>query len=113
VTGDFYESTAANLHEGDFLYMDPPYAMANERIGNQYGASVFGTNDLARLGKLAKLCDKKGGYFVISYAKCDEIAPLASNWCVHEVLVHRTIAANSAFRRTASELLITNLAPSA
>jgi DNA adenine methylase len=109
ITGDFYDVVAPRIRKTDFVYMDPPYAKRNADLDNQYGPDVFGTNDIQRLGKLATLIDERGGTFVISYAACDEIRPLAKRWTVAEVMVRRTIAANAAHRHRAKELLISNM----
>lgn len=109
VAADFNSALATEIKEGDFVYMDPPYAKMNERIRNQYGPNVFGTNDLARLQALAQAINDKGAFFVISYAACDEIIPIAKQWGSHKITVQRTIAARAAHRTAAAELLITNL----
>lgn len=109
LTGDFVETLTPRIAAGDFIYLDPPYARENERIRNQYGPSVFGTEDINRLRQFAKLADSKGATFLISYAACEEIQDVASDWSCHEVTVQRTIAANVDHRRAVKELLITNL----
>jgi DNA adenine methylase len=109
VTDDFYSALATEIKVGDFVYMDPPYAKANERIRNQYGPDVFGTDDLARLQVLAQAVSDRGAFFVISYAECDEIRPVATRWNTHKFTVQRTIAAQATHRLAAAELLITNL----
>ena len=109
LTGDFFDVLAPRLRRGDFVYMDPPYAKRNVGLDNQYGPDVFGAHDIQRLGELAERVASSGGYFVISYAACDEIQPVAAKWTTTEVTVRRTIAASSANRRSARELLITNL----
>jgi len=107
--GDFDAVVRASAKKGDFLYMDPPYAKANERIRNQYGPNVFGTEDVHRLSALATYLDAMGVFFLISYAKCEEVKALASKWNSREVTVQRSIAASTSRRKKVAELLITNL----
>jgi DNA adenine methylase len=109
VTGDFFETISPNIGKDDFMYLDPPYAKRNVGLDNQYGPDVFGTHDIKRLDKLLKLAHERGAHFLVSYAECEEISDLASNWHTHTVDVRRTIAANTLSRGVARELLITNI----
>jgi DNA adenine methylase len=109
LTGDFFELIAPRLRPHDFVYMDPPYAKRNNGLDNQYGPDVFGAQDIQRLSALAMLINKQGGNFVISYADCEEIQPLRSQWNAYQVQVKRTIAADVGSRQAVKELLITNL----
>ena len=47
-----FESTLARVQRGDFVYVDPPYAVADRRIFAEYQADTFSTNDLQRLSVL-------------------------------------------------------------
>jgi len=107
--GDFQELLASRIRKKDFIYLDPPYAMRNVNLDNQYGPDVFGLRDIERLSDLAQLIDRKGAKFVISYADCPEAQQLANCWNYQRVSVQRTIAANAEHRAKASELLITNI----
>lgn len=107
--GDFFEQLEPRVSEGDFVYLDPPYAKRNINLDNQYGPDVFGIQDILRLSDLANIIHKKNGHFVISYAACEEIELLAQTWNSFEVTVQRTIAASVAHRRPAKEVLITNI----
>lgn len=109
LTGDFFEIILLEAGADDFIYLDPPYAKINSKLDNQYGPNVFGVSDIGRLFELTNAIDAKGAHFVVSYAACDEILPLAKRWNSFEVSVQRTIAANVAHRNMAKELLITNI----
>lgn len=108
VCGDFFSETLNRVNKGDFVYLDPPYAKINCNLDHQYGPSVFGTKDLERLSILLSEIDKIGAYFTVSYADCNEIRSITSHWTMHSVTVRRVIAASTAKRGTAEELLITN-----
>ncbi|MCM2296600.1 Dam family site-specific DNA-(adenine-N6)-methyltransferase [Rhodoferax sp.] len=109
VCGDFYTQTKKYVESGDFVYLDPPYAKTNASLDFQYGPNEFGMNDLDRLNELIKIIHSRGAYFVVSYAKCEEIEMLSEDWYQYPVEVRRTIAASPQKRQAAPELLITNL----
>ncbi len=109
VCGDFCAETKKIIRAGDFVYLDPPYAKNNASLDFQYGPNEFGINDLERLEDLVSEIDRKGAYFVISYALCREIEPIAKKWHKYEVAVRRTIAASPQKRQNAPELLISNI----
>ena len=108
-TGDFFHAITTQIQRNDFIYLDPPYAKRNAGLDNQYGPDVFGTEDLERLNLLLNLINKVGAHFVVSYAHCEEIIPLAENWSQFSVQVRRSIAANTKNRGNANEILFTNL----
>lgn len=107
--GDFFDTLYPRVEKNDFVYLDPPYATRNVNLDNQYGPDVFGMQDIARLSELVELIDARNGQFVISYADCEEIRPLADRWSAYEVTVRRTIAASTEHRHLAKELLVTNI----
>lgn len=109
VSGDFFNVISNQIKKNDFLYLDPPYAKRNVDLDNQYGPDVFGNSDISRLGTLLDLTNSRGGHFLVSYANCEEITEISNRWHTHTVSVRRTIAANTAKRVLAEELLITNL----
>lgn len=91
VSGDF-EGTLARVERGDFVYMDPPYAVSSRRVFKQYGKKTFQTEDVARLSTELQRIDKLGAHFVVSYADCREARALAKDWNSQKVLVRRHIA---------------------
>ena len=106
--GDF-GSTLRHVRAGDFVYLDPPYAVKSRRVFREYGAKVFGTADIERLRKHLCAIDTKGAHFVVSYADCREARDLAKNWRSRRVRLRRHIAGFSQARKLAYELLITNI----
>lgn len=107
--GDFEQLLLPRIQKTDFVYLDPPYAMRNADLDNQYGPDVFGLRDLERLSALVHHIDRVGAKFVISYADCPEASSLAEGWNYEQVSVRRTIAASASHRGRATELLITNI----
>ena len=94
--------------DGDFVYMDPPYALANSRIFYQYDACTFGLEDIKRLKSLLDLLDNRGVKFLLSYAASEDIIEHFNKWNIHEVMTLRNIAGFSKNRRKEAELLISN-----
>jgi DNA adenine methylase len=104
-----FEDTLGMTRAGDFVYLDPPYAVGNRRVFRQYGPSSFGLDDLRRLsGALTKL-DQRGVKFVLSYAYCREALEYFKGWPQQKVLIDRNIAGFARHRRRAAELLISNV----
>lgn len=98
---------------GDFVYLDPPYAVGNRRLFRQYGPSSFGLGDLQRLADSLKSMHRKGAKFVLSYASCPEAARYFKGWPRRQTYVHRNIAGFASHRRRAGEVLISNCFPEA
>lgn len=108
--GDF-EETLKGVQRGDFIYMDPPYAVQNRRIFRQYGADSFGTDDLSRLSKALKKIDAAGATFLVSYAMCREALDLFKGWSIRRAYTQRSVAGFSCHRRKAVEILVSNRTP--
>jgi DNA adenine methylase len=106
-TGDF-EHTLQGVKKGDFVYMDPPYAVKNRRIFRQYGPNCFGTDDLARLARALSVIDQYGATFLVSYALCKEALEAFSGWNISRIHTQRSIAGFSCDRRKAIEILVSN-----
>jgi DNA adenine methylase len=109
-TGDFESIVSRVIRPGDFVYLDPPYAVANRRIFRQYSATTFGFEDLNRLTALLYSIDAIGAQFVLSYAFCREALQAFQGWPQVRVMTQRNIAGFSAHRRLSSELIVTNIA---
>jgi DNA adenine methylase len=106
---DFETILRRRAKSGDFVYLDPPFAVKNVRIFTQYGPDCFGLNDLDRLASLLHVLHKRGVHFVLSYADCPEARSLFCGWNMssHEVLRH--ISGFAAHRKNSLELVVTNL----
>jgi DNA adenine methylase len=107
VPGDF--ATVLNqVGKGDFVYLDPPYAVAKRRVFSQYYADSFSERDLVRLRECLFAMDKKGARFVVSYADSAEGRRLSSDWHYRRVRTRRNIAGFAGDRRHAFELMASN-----
>ncbi|MES2242152.1 MAG: Dam family site-specific DNA-(adenine-N6)-methyltransferase [Pseudomonadota bacterium] len=106
---DFEKLVSEEVEAGDFVYLDPPYAVQNKKVFTQYNATTFGLNDLERLREILKLIEARGANFVLSYAHCDEALEYFSDWSQRSVQCQRNIAGFAKHRRKADELLFTNI----
>lgn len=105
--GDF-ERTLHGVREGDFVYIDPPYAVQNRRMFRQYGPDSFGVDDLQRLAHALPELDRRGAIFLVSYAMCREALRAFDGWHIRRTCTQRSVAGFSRHRRKAVELLVSN-----
>jgi DNA adenine methylase len=108
LAGDF-ESTLRRVERGDFVYLDPPYAVDDRRIFAEYHPDTFQTTDLKRLKLCLESINEKGASFVISYADSREARAALAPWRPKRVRTRRHIAGFADNRRTAFELIASNL----
>jgi DNA adenine methylase len=109
ICGDFEMVVKTHATEGDFIYLDPPYAVGNRRVFRQYGPDSFGISDLQRLRNLLIELDKRKIKFLLSYAYCKEAKDYFNLWPQRKIYTQRNIAGFSEHRRKAAEVLISNL----
>lgn len=106
---DFEEFLRTNARTGDFIYLDPPYAVSNRRIFRQYSPQTFGLDDVDRLANVLFELDSRGCHFLVSYAKSPETNRIAADWNVKQTLAQRNVAGFAKHRRRAVEVFITNI----
>lgn len=106
---DFESFLRKTVERGDFVYLDPPYAIRNQRIFTQYGPDTFGLNDIERLAKVLYLIDQRGANFVLSYADCDDSRELRRDWSVRKARIRHNIAGFASHRKYVDELIISNV----
>lgn len=105
---DFRE-TLRQVRQGDFVYIDPPYAVENKRIFKQYGPTTFGKQDLKELSVTLVDIDRLGAKFVVSYAYNRDSLEMLDGWLRKSLMVQRTVAGTANNRKVARELIITNV----
>jgi DNA adenine methylase len=110
LSGDFEKILRKNVRRGDFVYLDPPYAISNRRTHTQYNAQSFGLADLERLASTVDWLANKGATFVLSYADCREARALFRHWPKTTVVAQRNVAGFVNFRRKDRELIVSNCA---
>lgn len=107
VAGDFTK-TIELVQAGDFVYLDPPYAVTTRRLFTQYGKKTFDTTDIPRFADCLNAITTAGADFLVSYADCAEARALAMRWNARRLPVRRHVAGFAGDRKNAYEWLITN-----
>jgi DNA adenine methylase len=108
VSGDFTK-TIEKVEAGDFVYLDPPFAVKSRRVFREYGISSFENDDVPRLANVLQTIENIGADFLFSYADCSEARKLAKIWNAVRLPIRRNIAGFADHRRQAYEWLITNM----
>jgi DNA adenine methylase len=107
VCGDF-ETLVRKTKKGDFLYLDPPYALGEKRDRGEYGAGSFREGDEVRLIESISAASKRGVKVLLSYSPSSFVTRQLKGWNVHNISVTRSVAGFSGSRRTAEEILVSN-----
>lgn len=107
VEGDFELAMEKVVH-GDFVYLDPPYSIANRRVFNNYSHHIFDIPAIERLRECLERLDSMNAKFLVSYGVSKEGLELGRGWNIKRTTVQRQISGFAAHRRLAAELLITN-----
>ena len=104
-----FEETLESVRAGDFVFLDPPYAMDGRRVFREYLPGSFNGVDLPRLKGTLQRLDSRGASFVITYADSLESRKLLKKWNRSRLWVRRNIAGFAADRRGYYEILATNI----
>ncbi len=107
IAGDF-ERTLQHVQSGDFVYLDPPYAVRSRRVFREYGATLFDTPDIERMATSLTRIVQTGADFLVSYADCKESREIARKWNAVRLPIRRHVAGFTGSRRHAYEWLISN-----
>lgn len=103
-----FEYTIARATKGDFVYIDPPYAVERRRIFAEYHRNTFAVDDLARLGACLHDLHERAAVFLISYADSREARELLRRWKPIRIRTRRHVAGFAGHRKNAFELLASN-----
>lgn len=109
VCADFEDVVLDHVGEGDFVYLDPPYAVRNRRVFRQYDPQTFGLDDLKRMDQTLNRIDERKAKFVLSYAYSPESIEYFQNWKRRKVFTQRNVSGFAEHRRMAAELIVTNI----
>ena len=106
-----FETTLNNMHEGDFVFLDPPYTVSHNDNGFiKYNQKIFSLEDQYRLANfITKLCHR-GCNYILTNAAHPEIGEIFSaQGDPAEVYRASLIGGKRAYRGLASEYIFTNL----
>ncbi len=106
LSSDFETVLYDHVAEGDFVYLDPPYAVRNTRVFTQYGPDTFGLADLSRLRDALASLDARQIPFLLSYADTPDARTVFEQWEMGSASVQRHISGFSGYRRRSNELLV-------
>ena len=109
VASDFESITRNMIKKHDFVYLDPPYAVANRRIFRQYGPNTFGLDDIDRFKRALHRINDLGASFVASYALSPESRHVFDDWHTQRIATTRNVSGFSKHRRKAIEVIATNI----
>ena len=103
---DYATSIADYADEGDFIYLDPPYAPVD---GSGFAAYTKDRIDHAQLADTAGRCVDGGLFVMVSNSDTPTVRALYADpkWSLHGVECSRPINANGAGRGKVAELIIT------
>lgn len=97
------------VEPGDFVYMDPPYAVSGRRVFVQYSSAHFSAKDLGDLTVWLEEIDRRGASFIVSYADGHEARNIFRQWSRRRFAVRRNVAGFAGARRNHYELFVSNI----
>lgn len=109
ICGDF-ETALSAVEKSDFVYLDPPYAKADDRYSGEYGYGAFSSIDLERLFTQLERIESIGATFLLSYRYSNSIHQELRRWNTAVLSVRRHVAGFCSSRRIVRELLVSNRA---
>lgn len=107
---DDFETCLRDVREGDFVYLDPPYASKTRTTYGEYSYDSFEQNDLPRLLKTLQRLDRLGATFLLSYAYGSPLRCGLSRWHMRRIAVQRHVAGFARHRHRVYEILVSNRA---
>ncbi len=95
--------------EGDFVYLDPPYApLPGKSNFTGYASGGFGGADQLELAEVFRDLDRLGCFLLLSNSDVPLIHELYRGFRIERVRCSRPISSNASTRGEVSELLISN-----
>lgn len=107
ISGDF-DRVLTQARSGDFVYMDPPFAVRARRVFREYNPATFGPADIHRLRSWMERLNAISARFVVSYAESEESDILRKGFAFERVAVRRNVAGFAAHRVISNEIVISN-----
>lgn len=105
---DDFEKVVSKTRSGDFLYLDPPYALGGQRDRGEYGVGAFREDDEDRLAAALLEASAKDVQILLSYSPSSKLLRRLKGWHVKKLKVARNVAGFAQDRRIADEILVSN-----
>jgi len=96
--------TEAEIVEGDFYYLDPPY----HETYDGYHGSRFADDTHEKLAAFCKLADKTGAFFMLSNSDTEFVRKLYKGYNIEVVSASRNVSCKANQRGKEEELIIRN-----
>jgi DNA adenine methylase len=103
-----FEATLSRVRAGDFVYLDPPYAVDERPTHGEYGYGIFTSADLPRLEEMLERIDRSRATFLLSYAYGSARGLKTSRWYSRRISVRRHVAGFASHRHMVYETMISN-----
>lgn len=101
-----FEPALHDAHEGDLVYLDPPYTVAHGNNGFiKYNAKIFSWGDQLRLAAVARRLAGRGCTVLVSNADHSSIRELYQGFETERLERNSVIAASGDFRSVVTECL--------
>ena len=107
-----FKSAEENIHEGDLVFLDPPYTVSKKsnEMFNKYNSKLFSLEDQERLGEMIDFINDRGAFYILTNAAHDTIFEIFHD---RGRLIQRErnslIGGREAFRGKVKEYIFTNI----
>ena len=108
---DDFDNSLNNIHEGDLVFLDPPYTVAHNNNGFiQYNQKIFSIEDQTRLSIFIQRIKEIGAFYIMTNAAHQSIKRIFANGdLMYEIHRASSVGGKNAKRGKYPELILTNL----
>jgi DNA adenine methylase len=103
-----FRKTIDQAGQNAFIYADPPYFTASERVFVEYGKKSFGESDLNDLVGALVEAERRGAHVALTYHEAMEIDDLPDHWQKIRFEVTRNVGGFRGARKRQAEILYTS-----
>lgn len=103
-----FEKSVSRSGEGDFVYLDPPYAGREVKDRGEYGLNKFQESDIYRMHEVLEKASARGAKILLSYADITQVRDIFSGWHINTISVGRSVSGFAKGRSIVSEVLVKN-----
>lgn len=106
--GEYKSILGSFVSEGDFAYLDPPYAPVSSTSFTSYAKEDFGEEDQIELKKMCDKLNLKGVKFMLSNSTAPLILDLYKDYHINRIQAPRHINSDGDGRGNVEEVVVTN-----